>query len=211
MNCLDWNIRGITAPGRKNSILDLLAKTHATIVDFQETKKKTFSPSFLDSNSLNKKISWNFLPAKGTAGGILVGVDSAWFEVLSWEIKTFFVACTLKQKIDGKVWRFISVYGSPYEEGKEEFIFELHSSFIHNNVPTLIGGDFNLVHFQKDKSNGVVNQKWCDKFNNWIELWGLLEIKLSNRRFTWANNQENLIMAVMTDSFVQLILTPFFP
>jgi hypothetical protein len=34
MNCLDWNIRGITAPGRKNSILDLLAKTHATIVAF---------------------------------------------------------------------------------------------------------------------------------------------------------------------------------
>jgi exonuclease III len=74
MNCLDWNIRGITAPRRKNSILDLLAKTHTTIVAFQETKKETFSPSFLDSISMNKKNSWNFLPAKGTAGGILVGL-----------------------------------------------------------------------------------------------------------------------------------------
>jgi endonuclease/exonuclease/phosphatase family metal-dependent hydrolase len=138
-------------------------------------------------------------------------VDSALFEVLSWEIKTISVACTLKQKLDGKIWRFISVYRSPYEEGKEEYISELHSSFVDNNIPTLIGGDFNLVRFQKDKSNGVVNQKLCDKFNSWIELWGLLEVKLSNRKFTWANNQENLIMAAIDRFFCTTEFDSFFP
>ena len=62
------------------------------------------------------------------------------------------------------------MYGSPYEEGKESFISELHLLFIDNSYPTLISGDFNLVRGAKDKSNGVVNQKWCDKFNTWIDL-----------------------------------------
>jgi hypothetical protein len=51
----------------------------------------------------------------------------------------------------------ISVYGSPYKEGKEEFISKLHSLFLDSSVPTLIGGDFNLVSYQSDKTNGIVS------------------------------------------------------
>jgi hypothetical protein len=41
-----------------------------------------------------------------------------------------------------------------------------------------MGGDFNLVRFQSDKSNGVINYRWSDKFNAWVEIWSLLEVKL---------------------------------
>jgi hypothetical protein len=41
-----------------------------------------------------------------------------------------------------------------------------------------MGGDFNLVRFQSDKSNGVINHRWSDKFNAWVEIWSLLEVKL---------------------------------
>ena len=211
MNSLGWNIRGIDAPGRKNHIIDTLAKTHATIVSFQETKKESFSQSYLDSISLNKPFAWNFLPAVGTAGGILVGIDTNFFEVLAWDIKEFYVSCLLRNKVDSRVWRHVSVYGSPYEEGKEGFISELHSLFIDNTYPTLISGDFNLVRYQKVKSNGNVNQKWCDKFNTWVDLWGLIEVRLSNRRFTWANNQENLIMSAIDRVFCTTDLDGMFP
>jgi hypothetical protein len=40
MNSLSSNIIGIDAPGRKKCILDTLAKTHASIVSFQETKNE---------------------------------------------------------------------------------------------------------------------------------------------------------------------------
>ena len=211
MNSLGWNIRVIDALGRKNRIIDTLAKTHATIVSFQETKKESFSQSYLDSISLNKPFEWNFLPAIGTAGGILVGIDTNFFEVLSWDIKDFSVSCLLRNKVDSKIWRHISVYGSPYEEGKESFISELHSLFIDNTYPTLISGDFNLVRYQKDKSNGNVNQKWCDKFNTWVDMWGLIEVRLSNRKFTWANNQENLIMSAIDRIFCTTDLDAMFP
>lgn len=52
-----------------------------------------------------------------------------------------------------------------------------------------------------DKRNGRVDNKWCDKFNAWLEIWSLLEIKLGNRQFTWANNQADLIMSTIDRVF----------
>jgi endonuclease/exonuclease/phosphatase (EEP) superfamily protein YafD len=44
------------------------------------------------------------------------------------------------------VWiRVSTIYGSPYEEGKDEFISELHELFFNWDGPAMIGGDFNLV------------------------------------------------------------------
>ena len=77
-------MRGIAAPGRKALILETMAKTHASIVGFQETKKEEFSDSFLKSLVGNRNFSWHHLPAQGSAGGILMGVDLDLFDVISW-------------------------------------------------------------------------------------------------------------------------------
>jgi hypothetical protein len=68
----------------------------------RKQKKESFSTSYLDSISSNRIFVWNFLPAKGTVGGILVGVDSDLFEVIAWDIKLFFVSYILKNKVDSK-------------------------------------------------------------------------------------------------------------
>jgi hypothetical protein len=85
-------------------------------------------------------------------------------------------------------WKLIIVYGSPYEEGKQAFIDELHNVMASWQGPTLIGGDFNLVRFSTDKSNGIINHRWADAFNDWISKWGLLELNPPNKAFTWTNN-----------------------
>ena len=100
--------------------------------------------------------SWMDLPAIGTDGGLLLGVDTDVFDVLTWEVRDFSISCTLKIKSSGVTFRVINVYGSPYEEGKESFISELHSLFVDCDLMTLIGGDFNLVRFSTDKSNGKI-------------------------------------------------------
>ena len=100
MNVLFWNIRGITAPGRKTCILDTLAKVKPSIVAFQETKKSDLSNSFLKSISLNRNYVWHQLPAKGSAGGILMGVDADIFDITSWidkELDRFITPALLKK------------------------------------------------------------------------------------------------------------------
>lgn len=92
-------------------------------------------------------------------------------------------------------WRLVVVYGLPYEEGKQMFIDELHKVVAVWQGPTLIGCDFNLVGCGADKSNRVFNDIWAESFNAWIDSWGLIELNSNNRKFTWTNNQEQLIMA----------------
>ena len=94
---------------------------------------------------------------------------------------------------------------------KKAFISELHSLLVDFQGHSLIGGDFNLVRFQSDKSNGNIDHKWSDKFNEWVEIWSLLEVKLSNRKFTWGNNQSNLIMSNIDRVFCNVEFDQIFP
>ncbi|KAG2607555.1 hypothetical protein PVAP13_4NG257233 [Panicum virgatum] len=77
--------------------------------------------------------------------------------------------------------------------------------------PTLIGGNFNLIRNSAEKNNGNINYHWADSFNEWIEHWGLIEIKNPNRAFTWTNNQEQLIMAVLDRILVSTDFEAFYP
>jgi endonuclease/exonuclease/phosphatase family metal-dependent hydrolase len=63
--------------------------------------------------------------------------------------------------------------------------------------PNCSRGDFNLVRSQKEKSNGLINFKIVDVFNEWIDKWGLIDIKDPTRPFTWSNNQEHPILATL--------------
>jgi hypothetical protein len=76
------------------------------------------------------------------------------------------------------------MYGPAYEDKKLEFIYELHSILLGWQGPILIDGDFNLCRCVADKSNGRINQKLADCFNDWVNRCGLIELSPSNRIFT---------------------------
>jgi hypothetical protein len=53
-----------------------IKENHVDVVGVVETKKKNFTPGFLKSVSGNTPFNWLVQPAKGSAGGILVGANS---------------------------------------------------------------------------------------------------------------------------------------
>jgi hypothetical protein len=53
-----------------------------------------------------------------------------------------------------------------------------------------------------DKSNGRINQKFVDCFNDWINRWDLIELNPSNRKYTWSNNQACPILTKVDRIFV---------
>jgi hypothetical protein len=117
----------------------------------------------------------------------------------------------MMDKKTGFSWRLFVVYGSPYDEGKQAFLTELDSVMAHWQGPTIIASDFNLVRFSTDKSNGIINHKWADLFNNWVSTWSLIELDPSNKKFTWSNNQENLVMAKIDRVFISTDWEVVFP
>ena len=133
-----------------------------------------FSESFL--RAVNRHFNWHSLPANGTAGGVLVGFKTSKFKILAWNVKNFCVSALVTNVEDNFSWRLITVYGSPYDDHKHEFLEELHCLLGDWDGPTLIGGDFNLIRSTSEK-NGNINYHWADCFNEWINQWGLIEFK----------------------------------
>jgi hypothetical protein len=63
----------------------------------------------------------------------------------------------------------------------------------------------------QSKSNGVVDLKWCDKFNEWINKSSLIKLGLLGRNFTWSNNQVNVVMSHIDRIFVSTDFDSHFP
>jgi len=131
----------------------------------------------------------------------LVGLNERKFEVIAWKNGSFSVVGIIKNCIDNFVWRLVVVYGSPYEEGKADFLGELEGLLANRDGPTVIKGDYNIVTIAKEKNNGQVNKKWADSFLDLINKWGLIELKNSNRSYTWTNKQDQPILPALDKIF----------
>ncbi|KAJ1254666.1 hypothetical protein BS78_01G043500, partial [Paspalum vaginatum] len=184
MRGLFWNIRGLGKTGRVPALISRIKENRIDFVGVIETKKASFGRGFLKNLGGSVPFEWYNLPALGSAGGILVGANLDVFSVCMGDIMRFSISVFLTDRKTGFSWKLVVVYGSPYEEGKQEFLEELDAMVSKWNGPTLIGGDFNLVRF-----------RWANGFNDFINKWSLIELEAENGCFTWTNNQDNLIKA----------------
>ena len=206
-----WNIRGLGKLGRVLALVSRIKDSHAGFVGIMETKKSSLSVGFLKALSSNVPFAWHHLEAKGSAGGILVGANMDIFNMVVGDVLKFSVSVMLTNKANGFVWKLIVVYGPAYDDLKHEFLEELETVMGAWNGPVLIGGDFNLVRFASDKSNGVYSHRWADEFNSWVNKWALIELNPSNKKFTWTNNQEHPILAKIDMIFVSGLWGAAFP
>ena len=121
--------------------------------------KESFTLGYLRSFTGNVPFDWFYLPAKKSVGGILVGSNSDKFSATLISTLKFSVSIMLQDTKTGFSWKLVVVYGSPYEEGKESFIKELHSIMESWQGPVILGGDFNLILFASDKNNARINYR----------------------------------------------------
>jgi exonuclease III len=159
----------------------------------------------------NIPFHWFSLPAKGTIGGILVGCNKDKFSAYVCDILDFSISIMIKDFKTNFYWKLVVVYGSPYEDGKLDFLNELHATMQKWQGPTMVAGDFNLVRVAKDKSNSVINYRWADDFNEWIHKWPLVELHAGNIDFTWSNRQDRPILAKIDRIFVTTDWDQTFP
>jgi hypothetical protein len=150
-----WNVRGLNQPGRNLSLEHLIKNNRLDFVGVQETKREEFPLNFLRNLTNLSPFSWHFLPTKGTAGGILVGVRDEKFLISSVSLYNSVVCCLITDKNNNFDWTLVVVYGPPCEDRKVEFIDELHLIISKSHGP-VVGGHFNLSRFVADKSNGRI-------------------------------------------------------
>jgi hypothetical protein len=57
-------------------------------------------------------------------------------------------------------------------------------------LPTIGGGDFNILRSPNEKNNTNYSDRWPFLFNAVIDGLNLRELEMSGRKYTWANSRE---------------------
>jgi exonuclease III len=133
-----WNVRGLNKACRMNGLADFVRTNKLDFMGIQETKKTSISDGFF--GAVCKHMNWDYLLAKGSAGGILIGVRSECFSTSDCEKYNYCMSIMIRNCVDKYDWKLIVVYGSPYEEHKSKFLEELDSVMAVWQGTTLIGG-----------------------------------------------------------------------
>src|SRR3954471_159596 len=91
----------------------------------------------------------------------------------------FTVKFRVRSRIDGFNWALVVVYGAAQPELKAEFLADLVRICGSEQLPILVGGDFNIIRRREEKNNDNFDGRWSFMFNTIIESLDLREIELS--------------------------------
>jgi hypothetical protein len=184
-----WNSRGLSDLAKFRFLSDTSKDEKLDFVALLETGKKDFSQSTLNNICAGQDFMWHWSEPHGRSRGILLGVNLETFDTRSIDEGDFYVKFHLRNKNDGFRWVLVAVYGAAQGEHEETFLAELVQTCAKENLPLLVGGDFNIIRNPQEKNNDRYNDRWPFLFNAVIDSLDLRELDLSNRKFTWANSR----------------------
>jgi hypothetical protein len=88
-----------------------------------------------------------------------------------------------------EVWDLTGVYGPQLDNEKTIFLSELRNIQTMVRPEWVLLGDFNMIRRAREKNKGSINRRVMRQFNNTIDVMHLLELDLTDRAFTWSNEQ----------------------
>jgi len=165
-------------------ISEAIKEQNLDFVAAMETRKKDMSRANLNRLSGGADYIWHYLPPRGRSGGILLGINALNLELSLIVEGEFFIKFHLRNKSDDFKWILMAVYRPAQDDFKPAFIAELVRTCQQNPVPTLIGGDFNIMRHSKEKNKNNFNPRWPFLFNAVIDSFDLREIELTGHQFT---------------------------
>jgi hypothetical protein len=105
-----------------------------------------------------------------------MGMKDISVEVEDSKVGEYYVSMVLRNRI--------IIYGPAQHDLSPGFITKLSRKCRFATLLVVLGGDFYLIRVSNDKSNDNVNRSLMEKFNMFIDLHQLQEIRRSRSRFT---------------------------
>ena len=143
MRGMFWNTRGLGDLAKHKHIADCVKDHSLDFVAITESGKRDFPTRDLDHFSCGFDYEWHVLPPTGRSGGILLGINSTYLQLLSTSKGEYHIKFHLRNKSDNFIWSLVAVYGAAQEEFKSAFLKELVNTCRDNPHPMLVrGGGF---------------------------------------------------------------------
>lgn len=190
-------MRGFGRWDRRRQLIEFIRDRKLDFVGIQETFRESFTDFELAALGGRMEFHWDWIPARGRSGGILLGINCEAFDLISVHRGRYFMGAALRQKNVDLAWELCIVYGLADHSFSADFLHELFLKVSASSLPVVVCGDLNMVRGAQDRSNGLINVNIVDMFNDWIAYLALREIHRSGARFTWTNNQLDPIRCVL--------------
>jgi hypothetical protein len=172
-------------------------------IALSETGRSDFGLRFLKNLCAGRDYIWHSKAPVGRSGGMLLGIDLQFFDIGAIDEGQFYIKFHLCNNADHYKWALVLVYGPAQGEHKERFLAELVNMCSHENLPLLIGGDYNILRHPSEKNNDRYEERWPFLFNAIIDGLNLRELEMSGRKYTWANN----LAAPTFEKLVRILMT----
>ena len=156
---------------------------------------KEMSDRIVRSLGIGRNLGWVSLDARGTAGGVLVLWDKRVLEGLEVEVGSFSISCRFRNCEEGFVWVFSRLYGPLKGRERRELWEELAAIKGLWNEPWCIAGDFNMVRFPIEASNGKQMSTTMREFPDFIDEFKLVGPPLGGGAFTWRGGEGGSLKA----------------
>lgn len=168
---LFWNARGLGDPEKVYFLKNAIVEFKLRFVGIQETKKTSFTLSWLENVGGNSSFSWCYVPAVGQSGGLLCGVNTDFYDIIYSKKGCHHIRFLVQDRTSGEKMNIVNVYGAPHNKDKEYFLIELVHICNSNAFPIIIGGDFNIIRKRGESNRNKPLNKWSHLFNAIIENW----------------------------------------
>jgi hypothetical protein len=175
-----WISRGLPDLAKYRYISDAVKEHNLDFIVVMETRKQDMSKTNLNRLSGGADFVWYCLPPKGRSGGILLGVNATVLDISMIVEGEFYIKFHLCNKLNNFKWILMDVYGPVQDNFKTAFLSELVRACQQNPLPTIIGGNFNIMRHSKEKNNDRFNDRWPFLFNAVIYSFDLQEIELTS-------------------------------
>ena len=197
---LNWNARGLGLSVKRRYLSDLIKDHNIDLISIQETKKQTFSDRSLRALSFSIT-QWFVLPSVGASGGLLLGFNDSIFSLVAFYIKQFSITVHLRNKINNFEWCYTTVYGPLTSDSRRVFLHELMDLGNLGIDAWLIMGDFNMIRRRSERTGNTFSHVISSRFNAFIRNNSLMELILSDRKYTWARSLNSSSQALLDRCF----------
>ncbi|RVW93801.1 hypothetical protein CK203_028184 [Vitis vinifera] len=191
LRLLSWNVRGANDSSKRKVIKAMIRSQRVDLFCLQETKIQSMAEGVVRSLGTGRFLEWGALDAHGSAGGVLICWDKRTLEMIEMEVGQFSISCRLRNVEDGFVWTFTGVYGPFSREDREAFWEELGAIRGIWSDPWCIGGDFNVVLSQRERSSQGRISGAMRRFAQVVDDLELLDLPLQGGVVSWSGGRNN--------------------
>jgi exonuclease III len=191
---LNWKIRGINSEKKWLAIANKIDECGCDIVCIQETKREDFDIQFIRKFAPKKFNKFEFLPFIGASGGMIILWNGSLFNGTIKFQNEFSLSVRFTSNLSLDSWILTNIYGPCHAERKAIFLDWFSNISMADDIDWIVMGDFNFIRSPNDrnKPGGDVNDMLL--FNDAISNFGLVELPLKGRKFTWSNMQKEPLL-----------------